>query len=83
MIGAEISDQQIKADTNVCFVCFTGVDVWAKAKNDMTAEDILKSIHSKLTQEALQIISGWCFCVIVQKCVSLTYYCVLYQPAMI
>ena len=29
----------------------------------MTAEDILKSIHSKLTQEALQIISGWCFCV--------------------
>ncbi|XP_076471992.1 uncharacterized protein LOC143301522 isoform X2 [Babylonia areolata] len=35
-----------------------GVDVWAKAKNDMTAEDILKSTHSKLTHEALQIISG-------------------------
>ena len=35
-----------------------GVDVWAKAKNNFTAEDILKSIHSKLTHEALQIISG-------------------------
>ncbi|KAL8566860.1 hypothetical protein ACOMHN_008717 [Nucella lapillus] len=35
-----------------------GVDVWAKAKNNMTAEDILRSTHSKLTQEALHIING-------------------------
>nr|KAG5692402.1 hypothetical protein BaRGS_000686 [Batillaria attramentaria] len=35
-----------------------GVDVWAKANNGMTAEDILKSINSKLTKDALTIISG-------------------------
>ncbi|XP_025086384.1 ankyrin repeat and SAM domain-containing protein 1A-like isoform X2 [Pomacea canaliculata] len=35
-----------------------GVDVWAQAKNGMTAEDILRSINSRLTKDALQIISG-------------------------
>ncbi|KAL8623983.1 hypothetical protein ACOMHN_040609 [Nucella lapillus] len=35
-----------------------GVDVWAKAQNSLTAEDILKRINSKLTQKALQIINS-------------------------
>lgn len=32
--------------------------MWAQAKNGMTAEDILRSINSRLTKDALQIISG-------------------------
>ncbi|XP_076451066.1 uncharacterized protein LOC143286967 isoform X2 [Babylonia areolata] len=35
-----------------------GVDVCAKAKNNLTAEDILRRVNSKLTTKALQIISS-------------------------